>query len=415
MPKTIVFLLAMALIPAAAMADETYWNISGYFKNYFTVFDMPMIYDDPLYGQAYNDIRLKADYHPSPQVSFEIAYSLTPKVNFSDRLYASLSQLLFFKRQYRVDDPGPLVYPDEYSQINNFMLYENLDRLYLGINTGFSDLYIGRQAIAWGSARTVNPTDVFVPYSYDELNVEDRLGVDAVRWRIPLGFMGEIDAGYLFGNDFEYEQSGMYLRTKHYLCRTDFSLMAVNFKENLMLGVDLARSIGGAGTWFEAAFVAPDAFNPDGRVSGDDDYVKLTVGADYSLTPELYGFLEYHFNGAGSDDNEFNLAGTAYSEGGTFLLGKHYINPGFTYQITPLIIFSGSAMYNLSDNSCLLIPNLEFNIAPNIYLAAGAYVGLGENDQFENYSGIYYWGLSSYKSEFGDFNDTYFTSFRVYF
>ena len=67
---------------------------------------------------------------------------------------------------------------------------------------------------------------------------------------------------------------------------------------------------------------------------------------------------------------------------------------------------------NLSDPSLFLMPSIEYNIAENIYLSGGAYLGFGrpielvfsENDVEMRYN-----------SEFGNYPDYYFTSFRIYF
>jgi len=84
---------------------------------------------------------------------------------------------------------------------------QNLDRLYATVAAPHFDLYVGRQAIAWGSARAVNPTDIIAPFLYTEIDTEDRVGVDAARLRIPAGALGEIDAAYVGGEDLEWGQS----------------------------------------------------------------------------------------------------------------------------------------------------------------------------------------------------------------
>ena len=101
------------------------------------------------------------------------------------------------------------------------------------------------------------------------------------------------------GEDFKFDQSAFFARGKVYVAQTDLTLMAVGFRENLMLGVDVARSIGGAGAWMEAAHVFADALNddsPDAR-----DYFRGSIGCDYSFENNTYVFVEYHFNQAGGD------------------------------------------------------------------------------------------------------------------
>ena len=300
--------------------------------------------------------------------------------------------------------------------MGSFAVVQNLDRAFITVKATRFDLYAGRQAIAWGSARVVNPTDVIAPYTYSELDTEDRIGVDALRIRYPLGFMGEIDAGYVAGEDFAFERSAVYLRGKFYAARTDISFIASCVRNNLMLGIDLTRAVGGAGCWLEAAHVFIGTFDEDQSGAGDD-YFRLSVGSDYSFGGSTYGFVEYHFSQAGSNharDFRHNLSTTAYTEGAVYLLGQHYLAPGIIYQLTPLVSLTGQALINLGDPSALAAPAIEYNIAEDIYLAAGAYVGFGKNPIVSDTTDV---SLSTVglASEFGTYPDTYFTSFRVYF
>ncbi len=407
-------LILISVLPVKA---NDYWRIAGYYKSFFVANAEPFASDSPKYGRVTNRLRTNIKYTPSKAVEVDIAYDFTPtltsiRLQQFDDFLANLD--LNPTSDYRADDLDLSLYPRDPSSYDEFRINQNLDRLLLTVHVPFADMYFGRQAIAWGSARVINPTDILAPFSYDALDVEDRRGVDAARIRIPIGFMGEIDAGYLFGKDFDYNSSAMYLRAKDYFLKTDISALAINFQENLLLGIDLARSIGGAGAWLEAAWVDPDLLNPDGNVGNEKNYLRVTVGADYSFGDKTYGFLEYHYNQAGSNEPSDYLAEyqtIPYREGGVFLLGEHYIIPGVTYQITPLIIFSGTAMFNISDQSILLIPKLDYNISENIYLSGGAYVGLGKEGRLPPLPLIGY----VYGSEFGDYPNMYFTSFRVYF
>jgi hypothetical protein len=263
------------------------------------------------------------------------------------------------------------------------------------------DLHIGRQAIAFGSAHVINPTDIIAPYTYNTIAKEERVGVDAIRLKAPTGQLGEFDIGYVFGEDFEYEESAAFISLRSYLLMTDATLMAMMFRENYLLGLDLARSIGGAGAWLETAYV----FSEEGS---DEDYLRLSVGSDYSFTDKLYAYIEYHYNGAGESEpyNYFdNLGETAYTDGAVYLLAKHYIAPGLTYQITPLLIFSGQALININDGSYLVFPIFEYSFADDIYSEIGAYIGVGDESSNPFFP----------QSEFGLYPDRYFASLNFYF
>jgi hypothetical protein len=182
---------------------------------------------------------------------------------------------------------------------------------------------------------------------------------------------------------------------------TDLSLLLLEFQENLLCGIDVARSIGGAGFWFESAYVLADVFGED-AARQRDDYAKATIGLDYSFSDKTYGYVEYHCNqaGTGNPDEYLNHLNTiAYTEGATYLMGRHYLIPGVTYQITPLTNFDGQILLNLMGPSAFLSPKVEHNIAQDIYMAIEALIGFS--------------GASS--SEFGEYPDVYYSSFRIYF
>jgi hypothetical protein len=191
--------------------------------------------------------------------------------------------------------------------------------------------------------------------------------------------------------------------------------MVIDFRQNLLVGLDLTRAVGGAGFWFEAAWVSVDAFADCGNGRGDD-YLRITTGLDYSFGGETYGFAEYHYNQAGSNDAgkyASSLSHTAYREGAVYLLGEHYLIPGISFQISPLLTGTMEAIVNLGDPSLSLTPHLEYNIAQDIYLACGAYVCIGGAPALD---------LTKepplhvrLESEFGAYPDIYYMSFRVYF
>ena len=84
---------------------------------------------------------------------------------------------------------------------NKNPLYQNLDRLNFQVQMDAGDLTIGRQAISFGSARIINPTDIFLPFDVRTFNTEYRNGVDALRFQRPWGDLGEIDIGIVLGKD----------------------------------------------------------------------------------------------------------------------------------------------------------------------------------------------------------------------
>lgn len=395
-------------------------RVSGYLKNFSIFFSMPELLmggNDAAansMGAVTNRFRLQISAEIWNDMEINLAYDLSPRIQDP----ALFQETLFFPGTvspgYRLTDFRERIYPSPEEQAGSFGLFHNLDRLFVMKRFSWADLYIGRQAVAWGPARIINPTDIIAPFSFNQLDTEERRGVDAVRLRIPLGMMDELDLGVVAGRDFKPGTSAAFLRWKFYLWQTDISLLSLAFRRHLLIGFNLARAVGGAGAWCETALVFPQIFEDDPLIQ-EDRYFRLSAGLDYNLTSRLYGFAEYHFSSAGSDQprSYFNLFSTsAFQDGSVYLMGKHYIGIGATYQITPLIPGTVLILFNAGDQSLTLAPQLEYNIAPDIYLSGGCYLGLGSEPE-QAFSGQPETLVLT--SEFGSYPDMVFSSFRIYF
>jgi len=430
---TLVLYLVVA-VPNASLGAS--FDLRGFAKNFFIVQDSPAVSAEagttPLGGDINTPttvadnvrVRLDASARLSSRVEADVAYNLIPRVQ--NDAAASYNELAYRSNlsMYRIDDLRPSLAPREPGADDNLLLLQNLDRLLVTIHAPAFDVYVGRQAIAWGSSKAVSPTDILAPFLFTEIDTEDRIGVDAVRVRAPTGALGEIDAGYVAGKDARWKESAAFLRGKSYLYNTDVSLLAILFRENALVGVDATRAVGGAGVWCEAALAGS---TEEGSILFEGStYTRVTVGADYSLHNATYLFLEYHYNGAGTgetSDYRYNATTPAYTDGAVYLLGRHYLIPGVSYPATPLITLGGSLLTNLNDGSVLAAPTVEYNIMENVYLAAGAFVGFGKQPRLSSTTAtaVTTSGLFAgeppldFASEFGAYPDVYFFSARYYF
>jgi hypothetical protein len=422
MRKVIAFALLGFILPTSGFTADTF-RISGYYKNFFTVFDSPEpktpepTPSEPVIGAVSNRLRLNLFYKPGNRLSFQAAYNFSPRVQDAS-LFENQPVIAIDPSGYRVADLDSRVYPDENVPVGSFGIFQNLDRALITLNAGFADISVGRQAIAWGSARMLNPTDIIAPFTFEELDTEERIGVDAIRVQIPVGAMGEFDTGYIFGKVFAFGKSAFFLRSRLNAVETDVSILLLEFRENLLAGFDITRAIGGAGFWFEGAYVFTGAFDDDKTQS--DNYLRASIGLDFSFSGKTYGAIEYHFSQAGAkkpEDYLTHLTQPAYTNGAVYLMGRHYLVSGLTYQITPLITFSGQALFNLSDPSMFLSPQIEYNIAQDIYISAGAFIGIGKRPLLfpPQNGGEDDAPIQQFRSEFGGYPNIYFSSFRIYF
>ncbi|MGE5342385.1 MAG: hypothetical protein ACM3SY_12990 [Candidatus Omnitrophota bacterium] len=375
----------------------------------------------PSLGAVTNHLRLTFSASSGSWLHVDAAYDFSPRIQ-DPKLF---EENIFFGAidpySYRVTDFNSRLYPGQNKAVGSFGVFHNVDRLMVTIKTGKADILIGRQPIAWGSGRFVSPTDIIAPFAFNELDTEDRRGVDAVRVRIPLGTLDELDMGYVLGRDFQFPKSAFFLRGKVHVLKTDLSALFMGFRQHLMVGLDAARAIGGAGSWVEAAYVSPYFFVKDKKSipighAYRKSYVRFSAGMDYNFPGQVYAFFEYHYNSAGGKNPSqyADLFQTpAYRDGAVYLMGQHYLNLGVTKQITPLIPFTGMVIVNMTDGSVVISPSAEYNISENMYLGGGAYIGMGKRPTLSPLTVVP--PIIGFHSEFGTYPAMLYTTFRIYF
>ena len=362
---TVLLLLTLSAGITAGAAE-----LSGTLKPKFSILDQP-VPDSSLTYIFQVPLRLMV-HHRAGMLNLNAAWVLSPSIG-NPALSGESGVRIF-----RLADPETRICPSSWNGDRTFSILQDIDRLNIRLRTSFAAFTIGRQAVYWGVAKSVSPTDFIAPFQYGTLDTEYRIGVDAVRSVIPIGMMSELDAGYLFGNDARISDSGSWFRGRFYLFKTDATLLAAFFRENLMIGGSLNRSIGDGTGWVECAFVSTGFFSD---IRNEETYWSLSTGYDRSwLNAALYGFLEYHFSSPGTDDPDNYpeiRAGNAFQSGGIYLLGKHYLSPGASWTITPLLSCTGQALINLTDASAYLSITSEYSISQNAVMNAGLSRGLG--------------------------------------
>jgi hypothetical protein len=146
-----------------------------------------------------------------------------------------------------------------------------------------------------------------------------------------------------------------------------------------------------------------------------DNYWRTSIGSDYALNEDVIVMIEYHYNGAGSnnveDYTEFSTE-APYQKAGVYLYGEHYIIPALTWLASPLVSVSASAFYNLSDRSVFFTINSETSWSDNLYSDFGLYISHGDTMKYQNDgTNIDY----VFGSEFGSYPLSIYGSLRYYF
>ena len=372
-------------------------HFSGYGKSFAVVQDEinnPLFSNDTIY-QSQNSLRLMLEAFGERAV-WQLHYEVSP-VMVSRRFAFDISSFNIVGDSYRLSDIDSTLSSTE----NKTQIYQNLDRLNLQLQLEQGDLTIGRQAISFGSARIVNPTDVFLPFDVQTFNTEYRTGVDAVRFQRPLGELGELDVGVVLGDGADSDKSAAFLQLRGNINGKDLHFALIEYAEQTLTGVGLETSLGDFGFWLEAA-----------NVTGDEDFVRASLGLDYAFTEFTFGQVEYHYNGAGSDDPDdyISIANShPYQRGGVFLFGEQYLIPTLSVQLSPLWVVNAVAILNLSDDSSFISLSAAHNVAENFYMDYGIYLFSGDDLDISPL------GAPMLGSEYGSNPDMFYTSLRYYF
>jgi len=408
---------ALAVDNADSGASNT--AFTGYLKSYALWQDAvdPIL---PEQGQSQNSLRLMLDYFPSASLALQLHYEVQPiyRSNPAADLAAgsAFSTLSSIDNRYRIDD----LHNDYGDGDEHWIWLQNLDRFNLRYSTDHGDLTIGRQVVSLGSARFVNPTDIFVPFGLQTLNQEYRVGIDAVRYQAALGDFRQLDLGWVIGADGKRENSALFVRGRDNWKGMDLQAVTIALDQAWLLGGGLETALGDFGFWFETAYVharlddqitSPLTSPPDSSAS--IHYWRHSIGSDYALNERWILMLEYHFNGAGaSDPADYTalLQRQPYQQAGVYLLGRHYLIPALSWQATPLLKVTGSGFFNLQDDSCFISLAGEFSWSENLYSDVGLYWSQGDGLQVANNPA----GLQ-FGSEFGIYPVSLYASLRWYF
>ena len=214
-------------------------EVAGYVKSFVVGFDQPVVDGSSTETGGWlwamnNRARANLGAVIAAWMRLDISYDLSLRIQDDELFLAPPIDVFVQPPIYRASDLNRFIWPQDPGKGDHVALLQNLDRLFFTITARRFDVYVGRQAIAWGSAKAVNPTDILAPFIYTDIDTEDRVGIDAVRIRVPLGLLGELDAGYVTGEDFEWRYSAAFLRSKFYVLKTDIVLLAMVFRENAL-------------------------------------------------------------------------------------------------------------------------------------------------------------------------------------
>lgn len=166
-----------------------------------------------------------------------------------------------------------------------------VDRLFLDAYFDAADIRIGRQAVQWGSALLINPTDPFPEVLFAE-PWRPRSGQNAIKSTIPIAEKHQ--AQLFLGTTDTLDAVRAAGRGTLNVAGADISAVGAYRGDagTGLVGLDIRGTLG-VGYWFEGAWHVEET-----------SYEELAVGIDYSF-PVLDLLViggQYYRNGSGSDE-----------------------------------------------------------------------------------------------------------------
>ena len=247
-------------------------------------------------------------------------------------------------------------------------------------NVGFAptdnvEVTAGRQAVSWGTALFLTPSDPFTPFNPVDPFREFRAGVDAARIRYYPGPLSEVDIVVRQTRSPTGDETTALARGL-----TTVQNWEISGWGGTLYGDPAAAfgSAGSLGSW---------AVRGEAVVRRLEEMLVFrgTIGIDRQLQAggrDLTLAVEYQRDGLGAAAPE-ELVDLLESD--TFLRGEHQVLGRdeavvqASYQVHPLWSVSGLWLWNLNDRSAILGPSLAYSAADNAAIAAGVFIGIGDD------------------------------------
>ena len=304
---------------------------------------------------------------------------------------ASTSTL--FVNQPMDDDRRLLDLTHVLTETDDTLVYHRLDRLNLTWSPDWGTVRLGRQALTWGDGLVFNPMDLVSPFAPTTVQRDYKTGDDMALVQLPVG---ESDAQLLYlprrdpqTGDVKTDASSIALQYHTFAGPIEASAMAARHYEDTIGG------LGASGYLGESAWRMNMVYTHLSAESRENDFLQVVANLDYAWmwgTKNVYGLLEFYYNGLGCrDDYQKALDNEALMErllrGEMFTMGRFYLAGQIQVELHPLVQWHTTAIINLSDPSGLLQPQVLWDVASDVQLIIGAQ---------------WHWGASG--TEFGGFD-----------
>ncbi len=386
----------VALVAPAAYGDG--WELGGHAKvqygyTDYRAGDAGALYgEDPARDQAL-DLRLRAEWRGGG-LDFAAHYELLALAGdgvAAHRALAAAGLLPSGTPTGLPDDRRRLFdLTRELSDRDRAAAVHRLDRLSLGYTDDRVLARFGRQAVSWGNGLAFQVLDFVNPFSPIAIDKDYKTGDDLFygQWRQGQG--ADWQAMLVPRRDpasgrVENAQGSYAVKLHARWGDSDLDLLAARHYDENLVGLGLARSVGGAVWRLDAAYT--DLQDGGGVFS-------LVTNLDYSwvwLGRNVYGYAEYFRNGFGETERARYAApnpdlAARIARGELYTLARDYAALGLQIELAPLVNLFNNLVWNLDDASVVYQVRLVYDLQQNAQIMVGANRPRGERG--DEYGGV---------------------------
>ena len=323
----------------------------------------------------------RLDLHWYPAKSLKFSAGIRTNFNFGPMM----ADFYPYYTDALVKDYGWLDMNFNLAKDTSYLLYTNIDRLYMKWTLQEFELTIGRQRINWGLNLIWNPNDIFNTYNYFDFDYVERPGSDAVLIQYYTSDLSSLQLAAKLDHNNQLTAALMYKFNVH---NYDIQFLGGLMEEDMVLGIGWAGQIQSVGFTGEVSW-----FKNLDRFADTTGQLVASVSANYTFSNQLYVNGSFIYNSAGTTEpagmGAFFLVGNMNPK--TLTLSKFDMFGEVSYPVTPLIKADVSCIYNPNDNSVFAGPSLDFSLTENLDLFMMGQLFFGKQQaEFGDYGQMYY-------------------------
>lgn len=361
MKKRNLIALCLILFPTLSLVAQE-WETSGSLRNF-------AVASETLFEEDYFLFihRLRNQFLFRPDGGSEFRLELDNQGSWGSYLDTRQKLLLDGLQKENYFDLSLMPIDEQYVQWRT-----RVHRLSYRLTEEDFDFSVGRQRIAWGTARIWSPGDLFNQVSPTAIEVGEIPGADSVHLAIRTDDDTQFELAGSIGTDSEDTRWGV--KAKRSISSYDVSLLVGQTGEQKVLGFDFTGYLGDAGLRGEAVW-----FSDDYR-----DYIQAVMSYEYVFPNSVSLLVEYLYNGGNLENFSLSNLQSYEKYSSITTVNKHFIGIRSGGQIDQLLSAGVVCILDLEGESSFLYPNLVYNWKQNIDVMAGVQLFYGDQGEYSH-------------------------------